>query len=132
MAAQMHSYSVYLFGIVLVTLLNSWQLLGARGRLCVSDLCSSAALPPPTPCCPHHSSLMGNFSPNNLSPSSLGTKPAFHQHHCLSLLPPLVLLLPSNSPYHTQTHFHVPSVGRPAMCPFITVPLATPLYVEST
>lgn len=70
-------------------------------------------------------------SPNNLPPRSPGTTPAFHQHHCFSLLPPLVLLHHGNT-RPPPLFIPVPSVDRPAMCLFIWVPAATPLYVDST
>lgn len=139
-----HTHKVYLLGIVLDTLLNSWLLAGAWGWLCVGGLQTSGPVCPP----PSVSSILlvsalsslikqGTCSANNLPPQSPGTTPAFHQHHCFSLLPPLVL------PHHGNTHTHihmrlppslvsVPSVDRLAMCLFIRMPAATPLYVEST
>lgn len=80
----------------------------------------------------------GTCSPNNLPPRSPGTTPSFHQHHCFSLLPPHVLLHHGNTCTHTHSQppppslVPVPSVDRPAMCLFIRVPAATPLYVDST
>ena len=44
---KQHTHKVYLFCIVLVTLLNSWPLTGAWGWLCVGGLQTSAAQPPP-------------------------------------------------------------------------------------
>lgn len=99
---DVHTYKVYLFGIVLVTRLNSWQLLRCTGvALCrrSAEFCWSVHHTPPTPLLVAVlTSSMGNFSPNNLPPPSPGTKSAFHQHHCLSLLHRLVLLHHGNNP----------------------------------
>lgn len=96
-----------------------------------ADFCRSVSPPlsPPSPLLP---SLIKQetCSPNNLPPRSPGTTPAFHQHHCFSLLPPHVLLHHGNT--HTPSLVPVPSVDRPAMCLFIRVPAAAPLYVDST
>lgn len=131
---------MYLFAIVLVTLSNSWPLTDAWGvALCqrsAPPLPSCLLHPPPSPSIPLISALsilikLGTCFPNNLPPRSPGTTPAFHQHHCFSALPPLVL------PHHGNTLTHplflaIPSVDRPAMCLFIRLPAATPLYAEST
>lgn len=102
---------------------------GARGWHCVGDLQSSVGLSTPHPrLVSVLTSSMGNFSPNNLPPQSPGTKSAFHQHHCLSLLHRLVLLHHGNNP--SSPPVHVPSVSGPAMCQFWVVPAAAPLYVE--
>lgn len=140
MPSSIHTYThkVYLFSIVLVTLLNSWRLTGAWGWLCVGGLQTSAALcAPPVSSIPLVSVLSSlikqeTCSANNLPPRSPGTTPAFHQHHCFSLLPPHVLLHHGNTHTHTPSLVPVPSVDRPAMCLFIRVPAATPLYVDST
>lgn len=103
----------------------------------VSAVCAPPpVLSPPSPSIPLISALsilikLGTCFPNNLPPRSPGTTPAFHQHHCFSALPPLVL------PHHGNTLTHplflaIPSVDRPAMCLFIRLPAATPLYAEST
>lgn len=133
-----HTHKVYLFSIVLATLLNSWPLTGAWGRLCVGGLRASATLCPPSvssiPLVSLSPSLIKQetCSPNNLPPRSPGTTSAFHQHHCFSLLPPHVLLHHGNSHTHTPSLLPVPSVDRPAMCLFTRVPAATPLYVDGT
>lgn len=103
----------------------------------VSAVCAPPpVLSPPSPSIPLISALsilikLGTCFPNNLPPRSPGTTPAFHQHHCFSAIPPLVL------PHHGNTLTHplflaIPSVDRPAMCLFIRLPAATPLYAEST
>lgn len=74
---------------------------------------------------------LGTCFPNNLPPRSPGTTPAFHQHHCFSALPPLVLPHQGNTLTH-PLFLAIPSVDRPAMCLFIRLPAATPLYAEST
>lgn len=114
---------MYLLGIVLDTLLNSWLLSGAWGWLCVGGLQTSGPLcPPPSvssvPLVSALSSLIkqGTCSPNNLPPQSPGTTPAFYQHHCFSLLPPLVLLHHGNTCTHTHTHTHA-SAPLPCACP---------------
>lgn len=120
-----HTHKVYLFSIVLVTLLNSWLLTGAWGCLCVGGLQTSATL-----CTPPSSSSVssippisvlstpikqGTCSPNNLPPQSPGTTPAFHQHHCFSLLPLHVLLHHGNALAHPPSSLSHLWIGLPCV-----------------
>lgn len=132
-----HAHKVYLFCIVLVTLLNSWLLTDAWGWLCVSGLQSSAALIPP-----HPSFLCVIQSDKNRRPAHpiiFLPKAQARLSFISTIVSVCYLCMCSLTPAtHTYTHIllctpsllPVPSVDRPAMCLFIRVPAATPLYVD--